>query len=119
MSHAVAPEDLQATAEPYGHAPFLLYVGSNGTVRANHVAVTFGESSGQVLVGGFGRGVANSLTSDGVLSLLWPPHPDAEFSLIADGTGTIDSSGDEDRLALTITNAVLHRPAPSEGPSPR
>lgn len=119
MSHAVTPEDLRATAAPYGHTPFLLYVGSNGTVRANHVAVSFTETSGEVLVSGFGRGVAKSLTPSGILSLLWPAHPEAEFSLIADGTGSIDGSGADDLLVLTITSAVLHRPAPAVGPSPR
>lgn len=117
MSHAVSPQDLHATALPYGNTPFLLYVGSSGTARVNHVAVQLSEGSDQVIVTGIGRGVAKTLTPDLVLSLLWPPYDQDGFSLIADGTGTMDGEGDAARLILTISAAVLHRPAPKTEPA--
>lgn len=115
MSHAVSPEELHATARPYGDTPFLLYVGGNGTVRVNHVSTTFAGNSGQVLVTGFGRGVATALAPDLTLSLLWQPHAENGFSLIADGTGTIEQVDGTETLVLTVSGAVLHRPAPSDG----
>lgn len=112
MSHAVPSEDLASTAAPYGPTPFLLYVGSSGTARVNHVNAAFTEVVGQIAVTGFGRGVAKTITPDSQLSLLWPPHTTDDFSLIADGTASFD---DPDTLLLTISGAVLHRPAPAPG----
>ena len=122
MSHAVRPEDLHTIATPYGSTPFLLYVGSSGTARVNHVSVQLAEGSAHVHVTGFGRGIPSILSDDLVMSLLWPPHEDDGFSLIADGTGVLeprepDATNSDARLILTITNAVLHRPAPTSGPA--
>lgn len=114
MSHAIAPADLHTTAEPYGTTPFLLYTGSNGAPRAIHVVAATGDSP-RVVVRGFGRGLAKSLTDETVLSLLWPPHTNGEFSLIADATGVIEQASGGDELILNVTGAVLHRPAPVDG----
>lgn len=114
MSHAVSPDDLRAAAIAYGNTPFLLY-SSRGSARVNHVAVELAAGSDQVVVRGFGRGVAKVLTPELSLSLLWPPHEADGFSLIADGTGVLraEGSGDDGVLVLTISGAVLHRPAPT------
>lgn len=112
MSHAVSPTDLHATAEPYGQTPFLLYTGSTGAPRALHVVSELTPESPQVVVRGFGRGLAKSLSEDMVLSLLWPAHTAGGFSLIADATGLIEQGADGDELVLSVTGAVLHRPAP-------
>ena len=114
MSHTVSTEDLNEAASPYGSTPFLLYVGSSGTARVNHVTAAFTDEVGQIAITGFGRGVAKTITPETQLSLLWPPHSADGFSLIADGTGVID---DSDSLILTTTGAVLHRPAPDAGAS--
>ena len=113
MSHAVSPEDLHVTALPYGDTPFLLYVGSSGTARVNHVAVELVEGTNRAVVTGFGRVVPKTLTPNLVLSLLWPPHETGGFSLIADGVGAMEGTGDDEKLVLTISGAVLHRPAPT------
>lgn len=113
MSHSVAPNDLSTTAAAYGTTPFLLYSSADGAARVNHVSVEVERSPAVVRVRGFGRGVASRIADGAPLSLLWPPAGAAEFSLIADGTGSIAN----DELTITITAAVLHRPAPVDGPA--
>ena len=113
----MSPAELQRTAQPYGNTPFLFYTGSNSAPRVNHVVASFTDVVGQVVVSGFGRGVARTLTPDSSLSLLWPADASEEFSLIADGTGRIEQSNDTELLVLTITSSVLHRPAPVDGES--
>ena len=39
MSHRVEPSDLSTEAEPRGTTPYLLYSGSSGSARVNHVVV--------------------------------------------------------------------------------
>ena len=113
MSHAVEPNDLQRTAAPYGNSPYLLYVGTSGTARVNHVHATVISDDGGAVVrcAAYGRGVPDVAATGAQLSLLWPAHEDGGFSLIADGTGTVA----DDMLELRITGAVLHRPAPVDG----
>ena len=113
MSHRVEPQDLAATAAPYGPTPFLVYAGADGSARINHVraSIEHGDVTTAVCVG-FGRGVSRHLDEGGgPLSLLWPAVPGQEFSLIADGAGTIT----DDTLSIVISAAVLHRPAPEQG----
>jgi len=111
MSHAVDPENLAETAKPYGATPFLLYSSADGSARVNHVVATVETGPAVARIQGFGRGVAKRVDDGAPLSLLWPPHEAGGFSLIADGSGAI--SGDE--LTITISAAVLHRPAPTNG----
>ena len=113
MSHRVDPTDLAAEATPRGDTPYLLYAGRNGTARVNHVhAIVETSAAGTVVVcTGIGRGVHSHVESGGPLSLLWPATESGAFSLIADGNGVLV----EDALHLTITDAVLHRPAPVDG----
>ena len=113
MSHAVEPNDLAEAAKAYGQTPFLLYSAKDGSARVNHVVATVESELAIVRVRGFGRGVAARIDDGAKLSLLWPQIDAAGFSLIADGSGTIE--GDE--LVIDVTAAVLHRPAPIDGPT--
>ena len=111
MSHAVAPNDLSHVSAPYGSTPFLLYSAADGSARVNHVVSVVESAPAQAIITGFGRGVAGRIADGAAPSLLWPSPEPQGFSLIADGTGEIDG----DRLIITITGAVLHRPAPVDG----
>ncbi len=111
VSHAVDPANLADTAAPYGATPYLLYSSADGSARVNHVVVAVESDPAVVRVTGFGRGVASRIADDAPLSLLWPAIAEGEFSLIADGAGSIDG----DVLTIAISAAVLHRPAPVDG----
>ena len=114
MSHSIAPHELGETATEYGDTPFLLYAHDNGSVRANHVHAQTAIGEDVVWVSGFGRGVLAATEAGKVLSLLWQPVSATGFSLIADGLGAVI---DDDTLEITISSAVLHRPAPVDGAS--
>lgn len=114
VSHAVDPDDLASTAVPYGNTPFLLYSSEGGSARVNHVLATVESNPAVVRITGFGRGVAKRLgesSNKPSLSLLWPAVDGQEFSLIADGEGTVDG----DVISIAVSAAVLHRPAPVDG----
>lgn len=113
MSHAVDPSELAPVAERYGATAFLLYSTNEGAARVNHVAVDVDEDQPLVRVSGFGRGAVRRVSEGAQLSLLWPATDAETFSLIADGTGQVDP--DEETLTITISTAVLHRPAPVDG----
>lgn len=114
MSHEVDPQGLDGACAPYGRSPFLLYANTDANARVNHVVVA-SISGPAVTISGFGRGIAKRITADDTtpLSLLWPPHEDGGYSLIADGTGEVSSDGEQ--LTITVHAAVLHRPAPVDG----
>ncbi len=112
MSHRVEPEDLAETVAPYGSTPFLLYSASNGSARVNHVVASVGSNPATITITGFGRGVASPVSQGAPLSVLWPAMGAEQFSLIADGIGTMI---DAETLTIAVTDAVLHRPAPVNG----
>lgn len=113
MSHAVDPTELAPVAKRYGSTPFLLYSSNDGAARVNHVVAQVEDGQPLVRVSGFGRGVIRRVADGAPLSLLWPATDTEEFSLIADGTGEIDAS--DESLTITVSAAVLHRPAPVGG----
>lgn len=41
------------------------------------------------------------------VTVVWPPSENSEYSLIADGRGSVDG----DRVSVVVERAVLHRPA--------
>ncbi len=113
MSHRVDPADLATEATPRGNRPYLLYAGRNGSARVNHVhtEIETAPTGTTAICTGFGRGIISHVEDDGPLSLLWPAASAEDFSLIADGTGSIV----DETLRISITDAVLHRPAPADG----
>lgn len=113
MSHRVDPADLATEAAPRGATPYLLYAGRNGSARVNHVhtVIEATPAGTTAICTGFGRGIISHVEDDGALSLLWPAASAGDFSLIADGTGSIV----DDTLRISISDAVLHRPAPTDG----
>jgi hypothetical protein len=45
------------------------------------------------------------------VSLLYPVRSEGDYSLIVDGTAVVESTKDGQRILVTPTKAVLHRPA--------
>jgi hypothetical protein len=107
------PVDLAAVGEAMGGRPhcYLLTVSDDGRPHAVAVAPTL---DGPELVAVVGRRTATNAAARPAVSLLWPPAEPGGYSLIADGTATVD--GGEVRVALTW--AVLHRPAEPSGSPP-
>lgn len=89
---------------------FLLTVGPDGRPRC--VAVQADWVNGEIVVAPGNRSCHNAKERP-LVSLLWPSADPREFSLIVDATVTSTTRGrvGDNRLAITPTNAVLHRSA--------
>lgn len=91
---------------------YLLTVSDDG--RPHAVAVT-PRLDGGLLTSTIGHrsGVNATARPEGV-SLVWPPAEVGGYSLIVDGTASVDG----DVITVTPTKGVLHRPAPADAGPP-
>ena len=90
--------------------PFFLTVSDDGRPHAVAVAVVW---SGDDLVLEPGTRTATNAGARRNVSLVWPPDDPGGYNLIVDATvRTADAPGDgANRVVVTPTSAVLHRPA--------
>lgn len=102
MSVPVRVDVLDQQLSRYGCNPFLLTVGADGHPHAVSVQVSW-EDGGFVTRAG-SRTLANAADRPGV-TLLWSPVGEDGFSLIVDGTASVE----DDRVTLRPARAVLHR----------
>jgi hypothetical protein len=105
MSVAVELTDLPDKTAEFRWA-YLLTVRDDE--RPHVVAVTPSWVDG-ALVMSVGRGSARNAASRSSITLCYPPVDTTGFSLIVDGTATVDG---DDVVTLQPVTAVLHRPAP-------
>lgn len=111
MGTKVDLNGLATTLEDYSYA-YLVTTGENG--RPHAVAVRTGLIDTRVHVGGFGwRSRANVLEQP-IVALVYPPAAVGGYSLIVDGSATVDGDG----LIVDPTVAVLHRPPRPDAPPP-
>ena len=101
------PVELASLAEVMERYRFA-YLLTNNADAAPHAVAVMPALDGAVLVlDGVGRRSRENLLAQPAVGLLWPPHDVAEYSLIVDGQAAMDG----DRLRITPTRALLHRPA--------
>ena len=107
MSIAVPLEALadRLTSYPWG---YLVTVRDDGRAQSLAVPTQFVDGA---LVATIGRGTASNATARPQITMPFPGTTGEEFSLIVDGHAKVDG----DRIALTPTWAVLHRPAFDNG----
>lgn len=106
MSVSVDIEELAATIDGYGFA-YLVTVGDSG--RAHVLAVLPEVSGGALAIGGVGRHSQENAAARPDVTLVWPPTEPGGFSLLVDGSATVDGS----TITVAPTKAILHRPAPA------
>lgn len=106
MSIPVAIPDLADALEGYGWA-YLLTVSDDQRPHTVAVSPTW---SGEVLVMGAGRRSTANASARPDITLCYPPLEADGYSLIVDGTASVDGDG---AVAFAPSTAVLHRPAPS------
>ncbi len=87
------------------HFAYLLTIGDNE--RAHVVAVHPTLASDILVVEDPGRKTRANLATRPAVTLVWPPTDPSDYSLIVDGAGSMRDG----KLAVTLTRAVLHRPA--------
>jgi hypothetical protein len=71
---------------------------------------------GDVLVVDVGRRTAANAAARPDVCLLFPLRADADYTLIVDGIARVEA-GEQARLSVVPTRAVLHRPAPAPDPA--
>ena len=90
-----------------------VYLITNSNVRSHVVALRPDLNNDIARFANTGRTPLANVAANSSVTLTWPPcdstqtHEHAKYSVVADGVATI--VGDE--LLVSITNAVLHRPA--------
>ena len=103
MSIPVELPDLQAKTAEYRWAYLL-------TVRDDsrpHIVAVSPQWDGDVLTMPVGRGTATNAQTRAAISLCYPPIDEGGYSLIVDGTATVD----DQMVRFSPSGAVLHRPA--------
>jgi hypothetical protein len=106
VSISVTVDRIRDELARFGPNPtvFLLSVTGRQTPHAVSVAA---EWDGDRLAMRVGKGTASNAGERPSVTLLWPPTETGDFSLIVDGTASIDG----DRIIVTPESAVLHRAA--------
>src|SRR4029077_16484109 len=114
MSIPIAMERLRAAVDERVQSAYVLTVSDDGRPHAVHGPVRW---EGDVLAAEVGRRSAANAMARPSVSLLFPVRADGDYSLIVDGTAAVASGGKGQRLLVTPTRAVLHRPAPAPAPT--
>ena len=109
VSVPVALDRLRDEVTRFGTHPFILTVSDSGRPHAVSATTAW---DGDDLIAGCGRSTASFATARPDISLLWPPIEPEGYSLIVDGTATVD----DQQIRLRPSKAVLHRSAPSPDP---
>jgi pyridoxamine 5'-phosphate oxidase-like protein len=110
MSIPVGLDRLRAAVHERGAAAYVLTVSDDGRPHAVHASTRWEGDALAVDVGK--RTAANAAARPGV-SLLFPVRTPGDYSLIVDGTAVVAGQ----RVRITPTKAVLHRPAASPDPA--
>lgn len=105
MSVKVELGELAATVERYGFA-YLITVSEEG--RPHVLAVSPEVEGGALIVEGVGRHSQANAAGGAIVTLVWPPSEPSDYSLLVDGTSSVDGS----TITVQPSKAVLHRPAP-------
>jgi hypothetical protein len=108
MSINVELTHLRAAAAEQMPFAYLLTVSADDAARA--VAIT-PRIDGDTITCEAGRHSCENAVARPNVSLLWPPVDPGDYSLIVDGTATVDGS----LVQIRATRAVRHRPAPGGG----
>ena len=108
MSIPVSLEKWRAASEERGPGAYVLTVSDDGRPHAVHAAIRW---EGAALAAEVGRRSATNAQARPEVSLLFPVRSEGDYSLIVDGTAVVEGTEDGQRMLVTPTKAVLHRPA--------
>jgi hypothetical protein len=114
MSVPVPLLRLRAAVEERGASGYLLTVSDDGSPHAVHAPVGW---DGDEIVADVGRRSAANAGARPSVSLLFPVRAEGDYSLIVDGMAVVVTSDGGQRVRVTPTRAVLHRPAVVLDPS--
>ncbi len=103
MSEKVELDELGNRLQDFDVA-YLVTVGDG---RAHVLSVWPELGAGGLVVDGCGRHSQENATAHPDVTLVWPPAEAGGYSLIVDGSATVDGPA----ITVSPTKAILHRPA--------
>ena len=104
MTMKVELAELARRVDEYGFA-YLVTVGDSSTA---HVLAVWPElTPNGLVVDGVGRHSQENALARSDVTLVWPPTTDGGYTLLVDGTATVDGT----TITVSPTKAILHRPA--------
>lgn len=93
-----------------------VYLVTTGGERTHVVALRCEVEGDRATMAAAGRSASANIVANSRVTLVWPPTmidvEQREYSIVADGVATIDGESGGGSVAVVITNAVFHRPAP-------
>jgi hypothetical protein len=114
MSISVPLQELRIAIAERGPIVYLLTVSDDGRPHAVHGPVRW---EGDALATEVGKRTAANAAARPSVSLLFAARADDDYSLIVDGTATVETTDGGRRVLVTPTRAVLHRPAAAPDPA--
>lgn len=114
MSIPVSLDGLRATLAERGGSAYLLSVSDDARPHVVHVPLGWEDD---VLIADVGKRSAANAAARPAVSLLYPVRMEGDYSLIVDGTAVVTTGDGGQRLRITPTKAVLHRPAATPDPA--
>lgn len=98
-----------------GPGAYVLTVTGDGRPHAVYLDVAW--EGGRLVAPGIGATTAANAAARPHVSLLFPVGAAADYTLFVDGPATVEGSGDGQRLLVTPTRAVFHRPGAPRDPA--
>jgi hypothetical protein len=108
MSIRVELDEVRSVAA--GQAPFAYLLTVSDDQSPHAVAITPAIGDTDIICEAGKRSCANAISRPAV-SLLWPPAHSDDYSLIVDGTASVEGS----TVRISPARAVRHRPVPGGG----
>jgi hypothetical protein len=108
VSIKVELSEVRAVADTQMGFAYLLTVTDDATPHLVAITPRFGDGDITCDAGMTSRA---NIGARPAVSLLWPPVVASDYSLIVDGTATVDG----ETVRIAPTRAVRHRPAPGGG----
>jgi hypothetical protein len=114
MNIEVALGKLRTAVSERGAGAYVLTVAEDGFPHSVYLPVSW---IGNELVAEVGARTAANATARPKASVLFPVRSEDDYSLIVDGTATVESSEREHRIRVAPTRAVFHRAGPPADPA--
>ena len=101
---------LRAEAQALPTIPYLVTVTGDLRPHCSVVTVDWDHAPDRLVVAAPGNWAGSQEAGHTAVTLLWPPADPGGYSLIVDGPATTIGTGPGQRLAVTPSRAVFHRP---------
>ena len=114
MAPPASPPDLASQVRAHGPSAQLVSVSPEGRPHVVAVLVEAGDDAAGLVVAP-GSTTRTNVATNPAVTLLWPPAPGSDHSLMVDGTAAVAG----DTVTIAPTSALLHRAAHAPEDVPR